>query len=484
MRIYLLPEPPLVDAPKVFYQRGYAMRNLLLLFLFLGSGFLISKENDATLSVAPVSTRKMVKAPELPETATGNSARPLWMIKTPKDFSGSVPGWKYTALDENGKRLAELNSAIALSWSPDGSRYAFIAARDFDKYQICIKPLNGAQKAVELKSSKEVPTRLIAWSPNGKYLAFLMYSTYASEVQFVAQPNGINMPVHSDNSPSMNPEEYSLIILETDFDQSHNPFVAQYRISQQTWTGIKQNMSAMPDKLRWSPDGQKLLVSWMNVVTVDVSSGTITVIYPHNAAAAWAPNGEGIYYLAVDTNDIGNAPAYMPRLRKWTGINLYRFSDAKTFRIATVENLAALGLLWTTASPGFLDFSPDGSAVALAAGELKGNGAVHLFPFKNGPLLLLEKPLNRVVVKGAVLALDWSPDGQKVAVITAKPHGDASKTPLWDIHKLDLTAIIVQKSKERNTTFINIAQNATYSTFMAGLSDRRWLHTKLLSWSH
>jgi hypothetical protein len=56
---------------------------------------------------------------------------------------------------------------------------------------------------------------------------------------------------------------------------------------------------APKDKLRWSPDGRKILISWGNAVVVDAETGSVESISRTPVVAEWAPSDKGVYYIGL-----------------------------------------------------------------------------------------------------------------------------------------------------------------------------------------
>jgi WD40 repeat protein len=401
-------------------------------------------DSRAASVAQPIPSLNAIKGPDLPIPAT-QAARPVWTLDIKRDAKGKLI-WQYAAVNPVGQRLAVFGhvdksltggQAFAMSWSPDGRRYAFTSVTKVDGPQVNIKTIDGGQKVVRLGGSRAAVPWQVAWSPDGRRLAFLTY----------AQVKGKST-------------ERSLIVMDADWTIMKGPGVVEYRVPAATLAGFPPLM-APPDKLRWSPDGQRILISWGNVAVMDVRDGALTVIHPDCAAATWMPRGDGVLYLAVRTAGI----------REWTGVFLQRLDGAAPVQIADAARLSQLGLLRPGPNSGMLDLSPDGTSLALAGGDGYLGNAVHIFSMAADGSVRLENPRRTFRNVGAVISLDWAPEGRDLAVAFINQLSESGTPKTIDL----ITAIYSEAGSPRMLGRVHLPAGNEYLDFLG--------QTRILSWS-
>jgi len=162
----------------------------------------------------------------------------------------------------------------------------------------------------------------------------------------------------------------------------------------------------MPDKLSWSPDGRRILVSWENAVVVDVNSGQIETVSSTPVIAEWTPEGDAVYYFEIENRGIlGNF--YVRRLNSKLPVLLMERA-----------RLANVGLKSGSIGGGRLALSPSGSRLALAAGSTKGSASsLTIYELKKGETVALDRPVHSFQLQEVLTAVEWGPGEKSVAVL-------------------------------------------------------------------
>jgi hypothetical protein len=395
--------------------------------------------------VVSVPALNAIKGPELVLPAA-RAERPLWTIEINRNDKGQLK-WHYAAVDAAGKQLAKFGEidkaltkgqAYAVSWSPDGKSYAFTSVTTTDGHMVNVKTLDGGQRVVRLGGSRSGVHWQITWSPDSRQLALLTYTRQQGQ-----------------------PTTYSLVVMDADWSVLRGPTVAEFSVPSATLAGFPPIM-APPDKLRWSPDGRRILVSWGNVVVIDAGNGAVTPIYAERAAATWTPRGDGVLYLAVSESG----------QRQWTGLFLQRFDGKPALQLSDAGRLSEFGLKRPGLNSGVLDLSPDGTSLAVAGGDGLSRYVLHVFPVDADGTVRLENPRPAFNFGGSIVTADWAPAGSDMAIaaiLFPNPTAPPSTPVLFS------TGIVSAAGTMKVSRRTQLPASPEYLDFLG--------QTKLLSWS-
>ncbi|HYR39038.1 MAG TPA: hypothetical protein VEW27_07750 [Methylomirabilota bacterium] len=287
-----------------------------------------------------------------------------------------------------GRQLGAIVVGLGATWSPDGTGFAF-----FDT-QLALKLRDRAGQETVLfqgDQSEQLYLWQPAWSPDGKQIAALT---------FVPGATG--------------PLKMSIALID----------VAARKV--QSRFGIPRGVTSIPsystppNKLRWSADRRRILLSWESAAVLDTKSGTFELLPGGPIVAEWAPGGDAIYYLDVTNRDRPPGPTLAGLYRTKLG------SGTPPTRLLDQQQLSAMGLAVTTRVVlGAMTLSPSGTKLAVGLGSSTGgSGKLHVYAIGPSPdSLVPDKPLATFQTEELIAAIEWAPDETQVAVIAVAKDG-------------------------------------------------------------
>ena len=286
-----------------------------------------------------------------------------------------------------GRQLGALVVGLGATWAPDGTAFAF-----FDT-QLALKLRDRAgREAVLFQGDQNEQLYLWqpAWAPDGKQIAALTFV-----------PGGTG------------PLKMSIVLIDVAAKKIQSRFGIPRGV-----TNIP-SYSTPPNKLRWSADGRRILLSWESAAVLDTKSGTFELLPGGPIVAEWAPGGDAIYYL-----DVINRDKPSPTLA-----GLYRTklgSGTPPTRLLDQQQLSFMGLAVTTRIVlGVMTLSPAGTKLAVALGSGAGDsGRLNVYAIGVGAdSLVPDKPLATFQTEELIAAIEWAPDEKQVAVIAVAKDG-------------------------------------------------------------
>jgi hypothetical protein len=286
-----------------------------------------------------------------------------------------------------GRKLGALVVGLGATWSPDGTGFAF-----FDT-QLALRLRDRAGRETVLFQGDQNEQLYLwqpAWSPDGRQIAALT---------FVPAPTG--------------PLKMSIALIDVAAKKIQSRFAIPRGV-----TNIP-SYSTPPNKLRWSADGRKILISWESAAVLDTKNGTFELLPGGPIVAEWAPGGDAIYYL-----DIINRDKPSPTLA-----GLYRAtlgSGTPPTRLLDQQQLSFRGLAVTARVVlGVMTLSPAGTKLAVALGSGAGDaGRLNVYAVGAGPDgLVTDTPLAAFPTEELIAAIEWAPDEAQVAVVAVAKDG-------------------------------------------------------------
>lgn len=271
--------------------------------------------------------------------------------QTPKTRASVV------AINSDGRILNTFEPAFGAVWAPEGGRFAL-----FEGQNLSVMTLEGTRRvlftfaATEKASDTFLPGTSPAWSPDGKQVGYI----------------------------SAKGESIALVILEVQTGLQ----LSRHELTQASMASYCKNF-------RWSPDGQRILLSCRHLIVVDVRTGKTDVIsQTESAAADWAPGGGGVFYLEE-------------------GIRGLSFRHLASSTAISLENTRRPPNFWIEPVFGGIAVSPSGALLAVA-----GARNLRIYQIESTARILSEKPIKNYAIDEIVLDLEWSPDQSRLVIAT------------------------------------------------------------------
>jgi hypothetical protein len=270
--------------------------------------------------------------------------------------------------------------------SPDGGRFAYHEWSPQRGDRVAIGSLAGDREVVFTANSNELISRgwLSLWAPTGNRLAILVQS------ESKGTPSLVLLQLADQRSTTRHRLPANAFPR-----RSHYPFFGQWP----------------PYAVRWSPDARHLLIAGRRTVVIDVASGAARQLHARPAIADWAPSGASIFLLEATREGVPDLRiASLPNRRSRVAIAA---ADLMT---------AGLGPNTLVHTP-VLKVSPSGRRLAIAgtARANPGEGIILLFDLATGQDAPAPMPSAVLRPDAPVLALEWSPDEDAVAILTFNP---------------------------------------------------------------
>lgn len=328
----------------------------------------------------------------------------------------------------------EDHCCFSASWSPDGSKIAYVSNR-------LIKRANGDQKNVSLwviNAEGSVVTRLtaepgrafyhVAWSPDGRKMASVSLLFDIAKDRTVTQLNSNIWVVNADGSKAGPITRLS----------NHNIYIDNV-----TWSPDGRRIAFISNRAldggdAEEPDGESRNLWGRNIWVMDADGSHAKPLTRLNAkfvrvlSIAWSPDSRTLAYLSNRVLDGGNAEG--------GGTNIW---------LANVDGSPDVPLTrFTKASCSYFSWSPDGSRLAFSSnegldGSDTGNSPINLWAVKSAgssPVPLTSD----TAFESHKDEPAWSPDGSMIAFVSCIDpsninHATSSTCDLW-VMKSDGTA--------------------------------------------
>ena len=329
----------------------------------------------------------------------------------------------------DGRQVGTVVRATGATWSPDGTQVAFVTPSGSS---LRVANLQGEERTlINAPGTFQPFYAWPVWSPDGRKVALVEvgWCEIGSRITSVVVVDVAEGRVIS----SYGPHEFWMA-----GGTEHGP-----------------TYFTMPEALRWSPDGSKMLISWDKAVVLDFTTGDIDTISDTRVVAEWAPGSDAVYYFDVKAPERGG--------RSLSAFNIKVLGTDAPRTLMDEENLAALGLTGAQSSiPGLLALSPTGSKLAIATGRAdEGTSSVLIYDARGAHPVAFDNPSQRFQTDGMIVAMDWGPNEGSMAAILVGESGSTTlrvldlatgtwkvvATPEIDVDVIDLIPTVLSWSR-------------------------------------
>jgi len=292
----------------------------------------------------------------------------------------------------DGRSIGTVARALGASWSPDGTRYAYLTPGGAS---LNVSTLDGDDRTLFNTTYQWRP--IVAWpewSPDGSRIAII-------EVHWCGQGSRVSWVVVLDSESGKTLERHGVYeFWAADADPEYGP-----------------GSFSEPEAIRWSPDGTKLLVSWDSAVVIDLANGDAETISDRRVVADWAPSGDAVYYFQTDEPDDAG--------RRTLGGFYVKESGSEAIQLMDADGLAAIDHFGSPGPiPVMISLSPTGSMLAVTAEPPEGNiSLVKVYGLASGDAVALDKPSLTVPANGRIVAIEWSPEEGRLAAVVVGGSG-------------------------------------------------------------
>jgi hypothetical protein len=297
------------------------------------------------------------------------------------------------ATERGGRRLATFEGANGASWAPDGRWFAF--------FTVDAAGPSGALAVMNLAGESR---RLVELGPGERFLGW--QPAYSPDGGRIA---ALVVPVRDGKAA-----EPLLAVL----DVAGGRIAVRHRLP----TGVVPVLypAVGKDKLCWSPDGTRILVSWQGLAVVEAASGRVQLHLEQPVVAEWAAASDALWYLGLSARERASE-------RALTGLFAQRLGQTGPLLLADGKALAAAGLVAARSlAYAVTALSPSGERLAVAAGGPgSAGGTLRIHEVGPGRPPAPDRPARSFPTRGIVTALEWSPDGSALALVQAGVEGVA-----------------------------------------------------------
>lgn len=315
--------------------------------------------------------------------------------------------------------IRRYGSQPPLAFSPDGSWLAY-TVNTSGQFNLWKQPTAGGF-AHQLTLYSDNAVRSAAWSPDGKWIAFIAdhHGDENSQVYLMPAEGGqpqklteVDDAQHFIDPSSWSPNGRYLALYSNDRGDHTNMDVILYDLK----TGEKRRLvqgSALYAFGGWSPDGKRMVAVDVKSNTnsdfylVDVKTGGSKLLTEHDGQVKyfpgpWKRDGSGFYFVTDEGREFSGLAFYDVRKYEW------RWVETPDWDVE------------------FVSGSRDGRFLAWVVNE-HGYSRLYVRNLKTGKLVKLPELPN-----GTIAALEFSPNGDKIALMTNTP------THCGEIYVLDL----------------------------------------------
>jgi WD40 repeat protein len=374
-----------------------------------------SVATNAAISTTPVST-------------TSYPARPILYY----GYAGNGEPDGIRGVYRDGTALDSVWVGYLFGWSPHGDRFAFMAYDSTSQSQrLVVATLDGEERTIFETDQGEFLTNLARqslWSPDGSQIALVLQSEEDAAIRVaIIDVEGeeisgdFRLPLYSMNDPS-------------------------------TFSGLPS--------VRWSPDSQKLLLGFAELVVLDLASGSSMSLSDLSESmifsdqSVWLPDSESVIYL--DDYRYEDGILYPPQL--WRD----SFPEEDAELLLTTAQMIALGL--EGSDQYSIHTSPLGTYLALVA---INNGHDEGIPLESNILIFeaarlqrepstgvaTPRPVAQWTLPGMIFSVVWSPDEQELAYLKLSETEEVIEALSWSDGTTETVTVLTPPNDQGKNIF-------------------------------
>ena len=340
-----------------------------------------------TVNVAAVGAQPVPPPPQPPSAPQPESSRPILYYE---ELDGRQV---LTGVFLNGRRVTIRadNAATMPVWSPDGAWIAYSGV-DEATHTGFLALVNLRDERRHLFRARDSVPVLPRWSPDGGSISVLLVGHA------------------SDGATATTPETIPLLVIS----------VASQTVRARLCVPSAALMArAQQPKVRWSPDGHKILVAGEIAVVAATGTGIIDTVARQPVTVEWGSTSDVVYYFAQ--SDSGGSP----NAETLGTFYLRRLADSAPTLLAPADRVALLGVPYAFVPPSRrVALSPDGTRLAFWGRRSTDSAdVVRVYDLTVDSAVDLGRPSATFRLPGRILGLQWGPDARGLATLVPAERG-------------------------------------------------------------
>ena len=350
----------------------------------------------------------------VPASAATDTAKIMFVGCPESCVSGRDEG--VYVMNPDGSELTRLASGTHASWSPDGTRLAFVRRAGDAGKDVYLANADGSGE-MRLTTGLSTPLQAVAvqWSPDGKTLALQRWGSKPYALFLVSAAGGPVVKLADDAlGPTWSPDGSRLAYVQTRESEAHELFVANADGTGKSRIPLPWPVTGVVAAV-WSPVGDR-------IAFVDVRAFRLYVI-----------NADGSGPIRLADRMVEGRPVWAP-----AGDRLAFAAEQSGVHVVNADGSGPVQLMpppTEYASVSELAWSPDGSRLAFDMGGPDSCWRCGPVPVRGWEISAVNSDGTRPAALttnaarfGSDTAPVWSPDGTKIVFTSTRVHRFTSVT--------------------------------------------------------